>query len=150
MAESPQLSAILLSSSYLLHNPPNLLLLFLIHSQPINHHTIQNRISQYLSNKQHLPSSDNPLIKRNTQPQAKQYGNGNPTNLSPEARDIQTYVFFVKPVHDNPIAQKHGKPCSKGTANASEADGQGDCQEQVQQASAKVDSCSEIVPVHGL
>lgn len=62
MAEGPQLSAILLSSSYLPSNPPNFLLLFLIHSQPVNHNTIQYRVPQYLSNKQHFPHSDNPLI----------------------------------------------------------------------------------------
>lgn len=150
MAEGPQLSAILLSSSYLPSNPLNFLFFFLIHSQLINQHTIQYRVPQYLSHKQHLPCSRNPLIKRSTHPQAKQDRDSNPADLSPEARDIQPYVFFVKPVHDNSIAQKHGKPCSKGTADASKADGQRDCQEQVQQASAKVDSCSGIIPVHSL
>lgn len=150
MAEGPQLSAILLSSSYLPSNPPNFLLLFLIHSQPVNHNTIQYRVPQYLSHKQHLPCSRNPLIKRSTQPQAKQDRDSNPADLSPEAGDIQPYVFFVKPVHNNSITQKHRKPCRKGTADASESNGQGNCQEQVQQASAEVDSCSGIIPVHSL
>lgn len=139
-----------LNSSYRTSNAPNLLLLLLIHSQLINQHTIQYRVPQYLSHKQHLPCSRNPLIKRSTQPQAKQDRDSNPADLSPKAGDIQPYVFFVKPVHNNSITQKHRKPCSKGTADASKADGQRDCQEQVQQASAKVDSCSGIIPVHSL
>lgn len=149
-AESPRLSADFLPSYHFPHNAPNLLLLFLIQSQPVNHHTIEYRVPQHLSYKQHLSCPSNPLIARCTYSQTKQDGNGNLANLSPETWDIQPYVFFVKPVHDNSIAQKHGKPCGKGTADAAKADGQGDGQTQIQQAGTEIDSCSGVVPVHGL